>query len=70
MSREVELKFVKSTIVALQKDYVELFELYLDNNTFVFDADNCYFKLNQILDKIKVNKKYLKIKNEIGELDA
>lgn len=70
MSREAERKFVKSTIVALQKDYVELFELYLDNNTFVFDADNCYFKLNQILDKIKVNKKYLKIKNEIGELDA
>ncbi len=70
MSREVERNFVKSTIVALQKDYVELFELYLDNNTFVFDADNCYFKLNQILDKIKVNKKYLKIKNEIGELDA
>ena len=70
MAREAEEKYVKMVIEALQKDYVELFELYLDNNTFVFDADNCYFKLNQILDKIKVNKKYLKIKNEIGELDA
>jgi hypothetical protein len=70
LSREAERKFVKSTILALEKDYVELFELYLDNNSFVFDGDNCYFKLKQISDKIKVNKKYLKIKNEIGELDA